>query len=277
MRARLEGVESVKQQEPMLNRNTSMEYDWSAMRKQVDLLLGSENPESSTLPGYLLGCGHGLPAIFACLKGAATVHFQDFNAEVLRCLTIPNVNVNLGQACEQQCCQSDGEVTLTSLTTLAPDVHFYAGDWGELHTLLSVVSTSPTDSAGEVNPSCIEDDVLLDGCSTHDGNADNQETHLDCSSDQQVRRTRKLSQSRACEWASDNDQSEGGYDIILMAETVYSPASMQKLNGLIKKCLRRPYGVVYLAAKKHYFGVGGGTRQFRSLIEDEGNCESLSR
>ncbi|KAI4369263.1 hypothetical protein MLD38_017723 [Melastoma candidum] len=45
-----------------------------------------------------LGCGHGLPAIFACLQGATAVHFQDFNAEVLQCLAIPNVNANLASS-----------------------------------------------------------------------------------------------------------------------------------------------------------------------------------
>ncbi|PQQ20080.1 hypothetical protein Pyn_32632 [Prunus yedoensis var. nudiflora] len=44
---------------------------------------------------FQLGCGHGLPGIFACLEGAAAIHFQDFNAEVLQCLTIPNVNPNV--------------------------------------------------------------------------------------------------------------------------------------------------------------------------------------
>ncbi|ONM54456.1 Putative methyltransferase family protein [Zea mays] len=34
-------------------------------------------------------------AFFAGLKGADLIHFQDFNAEVLRCLTMPNVKVNL--------------------------------------------------------------------------------------------------------------------------------------------------------------------------------------
>ncbi|KAB2600399.1 histidine protein methyltransferase 1-like protein [Pyrus ussuriensis x Pyrus communis] len=42
-----------------------------------------------------LGCGHRLPGIFACLEGAAAIHFQDFNGEVLWCLTIPNVNSNI--------------------------------------------------------------------------------------------------------------------------------------------------------------------------------------
>lgn len=36
------------------------------------------------------------------------------------------------------------------------------------------------------------------------------------------------------------------------------------------QCIRPPYGVVYVAGKKHYFGVGGGTRQFKHLVEDDG-------
>ncbi|CAI7837093.1 unnamed protein product [Closterium sp. NIES-54] len=36
-----------------------------------------------------------------------------------------------------------------------------------------------------------------------------------------------------------------------------------------KGCLRRPHGVLYVAGKKHYFGVGGGTRQFKSLVDQQ--------
>ncbi|CAI5464638.1 unnamed protein product [Closterium sp. Yama58-4] len=63
----------------------------------------------------------------------------------------------------------------------------------------------------------------------------------------------------------------GGYDIIVTAETVYSPRSMAKLLALVSKCLRRPHGVLYVAGKKHYFGVGGGTRQFKGLVEQQGS------
>ncbi|KAH9320036.1 hypothetical protein KI387_021805, partial [Taxus chinensis] len=217
-----------------------------------------------------LGCGHGLPGIFACLKGASTIHFQDFNAEVLRCLTIPNVNTNLEQARERLSRHADGTVASTTTTTIAPDVHFYAGDWGELHPLLSVVAAGQVDSVGEVGPSLLEDDLPLDDFSSQDGSVINQETLPSSSQVQQVECSKKHSRSRACEQARDRDLSEGGYDIILMAETVYSTASLQKLYGLIKKCLRPPYGVVYLAAKKHYFGVGGGTRQFKSVVEEDG-------
>lgn len=43
-----------------------------------------------------LGCGAGIPGIVALLAGAE-VHFQDYNAEVIRGLTIPNVQANAAQ------------------------------------------------------------------------------------------------------------------------------------------------------------------------------------
>ncbi|XP_065861561.1 uncharacterized protein [Euphorbia lathyris] len=151
-----------------------------------------------------LGCGHGLPGIFACLEGAAVVHFQDFNAEVLRSLTIPNVNanVNLSKRFWNET-SSDPEV----------EMRFFAGDWSEIHQYLPHIEK--------------------ENCS-----------------------------SRKC--------PESGYDIILMAETIYSISAQESLYGLLKKCIQGSDGVVYMAAKKHYFGVGGGTRQFLSMLEKDG-------
>ncbi|KAA6383002.1 MAG: hypothetical protein EZS28_021473 [Streblomastix strix] len=40
------------------------------------------------------GCGHGLPGITALLQGALQVDFLDFNEDVLRLATIPNVELN---------------------------------------------------------------------------------------------------------------------------------------------------------------------------------------
>jgi len=152
-----------------------------------------------------LGCGHGLPGIFAGLKGADLIHFQDFNAEVLRCLTIPNVKVNLFK--------DSPEGTCTPRI-----VGFFAGDWSEM------------------------DKLLL------------------CGDAEQDRTASGDTEGQMC----------NGYDIILMAETVYALSSLPNLYRLIKKCLRYPGGVVYMAGKKHYFGVGGGTRQFLRLVEKDG-------
>ncbi|KAI3980908.1 hypothetical protein MKX01_025473 [Papaver californicum] len=148
-----------------------------------------------------LGCGHGLPGIFTRIKGASEVHFQDFNAEVLQCLTIPNVNANPK---EPESGAREG-------------VRFFAGDWSEIHQLLNHVR----DHSEEKSP-------------------------------------------------DSRSELDAGYDVILMAETVYCIDSLQNLYELMKKCLKRPNGVVYMAGKKHYFGVGGGTRHFLSVVENDG-------
>ncbi|KAK3031304.1 hypothetical protein RJ639_037316 [Escallonia herrerae] len=55
-----------------------------------------------------------------------------------------------------------------------------------------------------------------------------------------------------------------------MTEIPYSMNSLKKLYALVKKCLRPPYGVLYLAAKKNYFGFNSAARQQRSLVDEEG-------
>ncbi|CAL5088691.1 unnamed protein product [Urochloa decumbens] len=152
-----------------------------------------------------LGCGHGLPGIFAGLKSAGLIHFQDFNAEVLKCLTIPNVKVNLFKESPEGTCGSRS-------------VGFFAGDWSEMDKLLLC------------------------------GDAEKDKTTS----------------------GDTEDKIYNGYDVILMAETVYALSSLPNLYKLIKKCLHYPGGVVYMAGKKHYFGVGGGTRQFLRLVEEDG-------
>ena len=62
----------------------------------------------------------------------------------------------------------------------------------------------------------------------------------------------------------------GSYDVVLSAETIYSPAAAASLLAAIKACLKRPGGVAYIAAKSYYFGVGGGTAAFRQLVQADG-------
>ncbi|TYI06452.1 hypothetical protein ES332_A10G160300v1 [Gossypium tomentosum] len=207
-----------------------------------------------------LGCGYGVPGIFACLKGACTVHFQDLSAETIRCTTIPNVLANLEQARERQSRQPEGPLT-PSRQTLSPTVRFYAGDWEELPTVLSVVRNDVSEVTTGMRLSFSEED-FMDGCSSQDGSSITQEISS--------RRSRKLSGSRAWERASETDQGESGYDIILMTEIPYSVSSLKKLYALIKKCVRPPYGVVYLSTKKNYVGFNNAARHLRSLVDEEG-------
>ncbi|XP_073276622.1 uncharacterized protein [Primulina huaijiensis] len=121
-----------------------------------------------------LGCGHGLPGIFACQKGAASVHFQDFNAEVLQCLTIPNVNANV---------QKKPDHLATDMNECNNlDTRFFAGDWVEVHCILP-------HACKDVNEASYL--AQLDRASS--------------------------------------------YDVILMAETVYSISALPNLYRLIKK------------------------------------------
>ncbi|PON74889.1 S-adenosyl-L-methionine-dependent methyltransferase [Parasponia andersonii] len=207
-----------------------------------------------------LGCSYGLPGIFACLKGASMVHFQDLNSETIRCTTIPNVLANLEQARDKQSRQPESPLT-PSRQTLAPSVHFYAGEWEELPTVLSVVKSDGFEGTTGMSLSFSEED-FMDGCSSQDGSIMGQESSS--------RRSRKLSGSRAWERASETDQGEGGYDIILMTDIPYSLTSLKKLYALIKKCLRPPYGVAYMATKKNYGGFNSGSRHLRSLVDEEG-------
>lgn len=207
-----------------------------------------------------LGCNYGLPGIFACLKGACTVHFQDLNAETIRCTTIPNVLANLEQARDKQSRQPESPLT-PSRQTLAPSVHFYAGDWEELPTVLSVVRSEGLEPTTGMSLSFSEED-FMDGCSSQDGSIMGQESSS--------RRSRKLSGSRAWERASETDQGEGGYDIILMTDIPYSLISLKKLCVLMKKCLRPPYGVAYMGTKKNYVGFNNGARHLKSVVDEEG-------
>lgn len=208
-----------------------------------------------------LGCSYGLPGIFACLKGASSVHFQDINAETIRCTTIPNVLANLEQARDRQMRHPESSPVTPTRQALAPSVRFYAGHWEELPTVLPIVRIDNVEATyGVMNMSFSEED-FMDGCSSHDGSALGNESSS--------RRSRK-SGSRAWERASENDNGEGGYDVILITDIPYSVASLKKLYALIKRCLRPPYGVLYLATKRNYVSSNSGARHLKSLVDEEG-------
>ncbi|URE08552.1 hypothetical protein MUK42_24276 [Musa troglodytarum] len=206
-----------------------------------------------------LGCSYGIAGTFACLKGASTVHFHDLNAETIRCTTIPNVLANIEQAKDKQSRQSGSPLT-PSRQHLTSDVHFYAGDWEELPSVLSVVRVDGFELARGASLSLSEDDYK-DACSSQEGSVIAQETIS--------RRSRKLSGSRAWERASETDPGDGGYDIILITEIPHSVTSLRKLYALMTKCLRPPYGVWYLAVKKKFVGPNGVARQLKAMVHED--------
>lgn len=58
------------------------------------------------------------------------------------------------------------------------------------------------------------------------------------------------------------------YDIIFTSETIYNPRNQRKLLDCMYKKLK-PDGLIVLAAKTHYFGVGGDLREFEKLMDED--------
>ena len=81
-----------------------------------------------------LGCGAGLPGIYACLKGAS-VYFQDYNSEVLKLFTIPNVVLNLNAGISL--------IDISKNPSVPGNVEgckFLSGDWDSARCLLEPAS-----------------------------------------------------------------------------------------------------------------------------------------
>lgn len=158
-----------------------------------------------------LGCGNGLLGIFALLNGAEEVHFQDYNPEVIECLTMVNVIANCANDCSytvahtSPCAKVDKSVSFPEQAQkLADKCKFFSGDWTEFCYLLN--------SAQPPQPL---------------------------------------------------------YDIILTSETIYCADAQPKLLQVLKR-FTSPNGIVLMAAKAHYFGVGGSLLAFRELVESDG-------
>lgn len=49
--------------------------------------------------------------------------------------------------------------------------------------------------------------------------------------------------------------------------------SLAPALSLLLQVLQPPHGVVFVAAKSFYFGVGGGTASFMQLVKEDGILE----
>ncbi|GFR59794.1 histidine protein methyltransferase 1 homolog [Elysia marginata] len=58
------------------------------------------------------------------------------------------------------------------------------------------------------------------------------------------------------------------YDVILTAETIYSPENYSSLHDVFSAALAHN-GVIVIAAKVYYFGVGGSTDGFLEYVESQ--------
>ncbi|KAL9887857.1 histidine protein methyltransferase 1 homolog [Glossina fuscipes fuscipes] len=72
------------------------------------------------------------------------------------------------------------------------------------------------------------------------------------------------------DWSNWTEFCKGAYiyDVVLTTETIYTPRNQEKLLRCLKAKLKLN-GVVILAGKTHYFGVGGGLHQFEARLNAE--------
>jgi predicted nicotinamide N-methyase len=59
---------------------------------------------------------------------------------------------------------------------------------------------------------------------------------------------------------------DGKFDMILAAETTYSSAAASDTAQLLVKHLKVDTGVAFIATKRYYFGVGGGSDAFKAAL-----------
>ncbi|XP_032397098.1 histidine protein methyltransferase 1 homolog [Etheostoma spectabile] len=182
-----------------------------------------------------LGCGAGLLGILSLQRGARQVHFQDYNSTVIEQLTVPNVILN---------CQEEDEVD----------------------------SEDDKEGRGKVN---IQEE---DGCKkkvkekqeVKDGIPPPKKRAADVSQHPLLAKCRFFSG----DWSTflalvKKEDPQPKYDIIFTSETIYNTAYYPSLHETLHKLLA-PDGLVYLATKSHYFGVGGGLHLFESFVEQRG-------
>ncbi|XP_041979432.1 histidine protein methyltransferase 1 homolog [Aricia agestis] len=75
------------------------------------------------------------------------------------------------------------------------------------------------------------------------------------------------------DWESFNEKLEDNFDIILTSETIYNVDNYEKLVRLFENRIS-DNGIVLVAAKTCYFGVGGSVRQFEKAVSDSNlSCE----
>lgn len=69
-----------------------------------------------------------------------------------------------------------------------------------------------------------------------------------------------------------NGNSVKKFDIIVSADTLYNMENYDSLYQSIVKNLNNP-GICFIASKKYYFGVGGGTSQFIEYVKAKGEFD----
>ncbi|KAK9720787.1 hypothetical protein K7432_003890 [Basidiobolus ranarum] len=103
---------------------------------------------------FEIGCGSALPSLYCLVQHqTCTVHMQDYNEQVIRLITIPNVMVNTITRPQSDSELVNGLIELDIedvdnnqvLQALSNRTQFFSGDWESLPTLLNLTEENKYD------------------------------------------------------------------------------------------------------------------------------------
>lgn len=179
-----------------------------------------------------LGCGAGLLGILSLKRGARQVHFQDYNSTVIDQLTVPNVILNLQE-------DADGEDDKEGKGREKSR----KGDGCEIKVKETRELEDDTGPPAKKRPTDSSPLPLLARCRFFSGDWSTFLTLL-----------------------LENDPPPK-YDVIFTSETIYNTAYYPALHEALHRLLAKD-GLVYVATKSHYFGVGGGLHLFETFVAE---------
>ncbi|XP_062319140.1 histidine protein methyltransferase 1 homolog [Osmerus eperlanus] len=198
-----------------------------------------------------LGCGAGLLGIVALKRGARLVHFQDYNSTVIEQLTLPNVLIN--------CHEGEGDVEESE---------------EEDDDKKGSEKRTREESDREV-----EEEKRAGREKKGDGKVKEKTENSPPPPKKRALEPSKDSKLSRCRFFSGDwrtylplvlgEDPSPKYDIIFTSETIYNTANYPALHDTIQGLLAQE-GLVYLATKAHYFGVGGGLHLFETFVEQRG-------
>ena len=182
------------------------------------------------------GCGAGLPAVLSLRLGARRVVLQDFNAAVLRAVTMPTVRLNQLWARVE-----------------AGEVRFLSGDWARASALL----LEERRAAAAVATAA--DAPQPPRSSTRRSSSSSPSSSVPSTRDEEISSSKVAA-------------PEGGFDLVLSADTLYNTSASRRLWQLVREQLR-PGGTALIASKSYYFGCGGSVADFKAIVSADGRFE----
>ncbi|KAG0270629.1 Histidine protein methyltransferase 1 [Actinomortierella ambigua] len=229
----------------------------------------AENPENYDGKKVLeLGCGSALPGIFVLTKSETVkVDFQDYNDQVLRLVTLPNILLNTCTRPDLQPAQPDDD----------EDSEDEKDAKKEKTERVDGEEAKKEDDGDEEEEE--EEDEEMEMPEKDPNDFEGTELDLPAAEDEKralLQHARDQSRLIRGDWSGfvdlmgiqEHDDSTK-YDLILTSETIYAEENHQKLYQTIKRSLKKG-GKAYVAAKSFYFGVGGDILSFQRLIEKDG-------